>query len=188
MAMTTENFDKARVMERVRKMLALANDAAATEGERDNAMRMAHATLAKYNLTIGEAERAGAKPEGRMQGELKMRNRPWRRLIAQAVAGLYFCEVCYMQTGRNNAVMYFVGREANVLTATEMSAYIIESVNKEGRAYSNENSDGENSAYYRFCKGAAHRIWQRCTQLRAEAERASQQEAASVPGTAAPSV
>ena len=51
--------DKARALARVRKMLALANDAAATEGERENALRMAHATLAKYNLELAEAVERG---------------------------------------------------------------------------------------------------------------------------------
>jgi len=39
-------------------MLRLANDAGASEGERHNAMRMAHATLAKHNLDLASVESA----------------------------------------------------------------------------------------------------------------------------------
>lgn len=56
--------EQARVLARVRKMMALANDdAAASDGERDNALRMAHATLLKHNLTMAAAEEAGATAE-----------------------------------------------------------------------------------------------------------------------------
>jgi hypothetical protein len=44
------------VLERVRKLLALGTNAGATEGERDNAMRMAHALLAKYNLDMAQVQ------------------------------------------------------------------------------------------------------------------------------------
>ena len=50
--------ERNKILARVRKLLNLANNAAATEGERDNAMRMAHATLAKYNLSLAEASGA----------------------------------------------------------------------------------------------------------------------------------
>lgn len=42
--------DMSRILQRVRKMMALANDKAASDGERENAMRMAHATLASIVL------------------------------------------------------------------------------------------------------------------------------------------
>ena len=80
--MTTE-FNKDKGLERVKKMLTLANDAGATEGERDNALRMAHATLAKHNLTLSEAEAAGSTPEEkRCDGAIETRNMPWARRTA----------------------------------------------------------------------------------------------------------
>ena len=50
-----------KIMARVKKMLTLAYDKGATEGERDNALRMAHKYLAKYNLDIAEVEASGDK-------------------------------------------------------------------------------------------------------------------------------
>jgi hypothetical protein len=67
-------FDREKVLARVKKMMTLATDAGASEGERENALRMAHATLAKYNLTMSEAEATGKKSEeargaGQMVGQ-----------------------------------------------------------------------------------------------------------------------
>lgn len=70
------NEDKERILSRVRKMLRLANDAGATEGKRDNAMRMAHATLAKYNLDIAQAEESGVVgADDRGETEVRLRDR-----------------------------------------------------------------------------------------------------------------
>jgi len=43
-----------KVLERVKKMIALGNDAAATEAERETALRMAYNLLAKYNLSMSD--------------------------------------------------------------------------------------------------------------------------------------
>jgi len=52
----SDDFDRAKVLARLKKCLILANNEGATEGERDTAMKHAHAILAKYNLSIAEAE------------------------------------------------------------------------------------------------------------------------------------
>ena len=43
-----------KVLERIKKMLTLGNDAGATEAERETALRMAYNVMAKYNLTIAD--------------------------------------------------------------------------------------------------------------------------------------
>jgi hypothetical protein len=45
-----------KILSRIQKMLALANDLAATEGERDNALRMAYNLMAKHNLDMVTVE------------------------------------------------------------------------------------------------------------------------------------
>ena len=52
------------ILDRVKKMLAIANDSAASEGECDNALRMAHNTLAKHNLDMADLN-AHCQMEGR---------------------------------------------------------------------------------------------------------------------------
>lgn len=175
--MTTEHqndisSEKERALQRVRKMLALANDAAATEGERDNALRMAHSTLAKWNLSIGEAEAAGATKEKRTEGTLTARSRPWIRTTAHAIAQLFFCEYFYVKSSNNKMTHYFIGREANIVTAREMTAYVTESILREARKQAKMNFADE-SFISSFCKGAAHRVSHRCYELRKAAEQAS---------------
>src|SRR5215472_4319088 len=81
-----------QILARVRKMLALANDAGATEGERDNALRMAHATLAKYNLDLAAAEIAGGEDERadslepRVEQAGKFGGWAWAQHIANSIA------------------------------------------------------------------------------------------------------
>lgn len=169
------DFDKDKILSRVKKMMALANDAGASEGERDNAIRMAHATLAKYNLTMAEAERAGTKPEEKRTGEpIVGRDFPWCRTTAYAIAQLFFCEYFYISQHGGTVKHFFIGKTSNVYTAQEMSRYVIDSITKEAHRVSKERTGSTGGTFWRsFCKGAASTIWHRCAQLRAEAEKAS---------------
>lgn len=158
------DFDKSKVLDRVKKMLALANDAGASEGERDNAMRMAHATLAKYNLSMAEAEtHEGTAAEKRILGSLKIKSAPWQRTIAHGVAQLFFCEFFFYSTS-----FVFVGRESNSITASELTKYLLRSVESEGNAYQRRMGPGTIRS---FCKGAANRIYWRCDELRKAADK-----------------
>lgn len=65
-----------KIINRIKKMLALANDAAAAEGERDNAMRMAYNLLAKHNLTMATVE-GPTNGEKREQNAAQFYGRPW---------------------------------------------------------------------------------------------------------------
>jgi hypothetical protein len=167
--MTTD--DTNRILSRVRKMMALANDAGATEGERDNALRAAHATLAKYNLDMAQVEAAtGTKEEGREMQADSYLGRPWARVISLSIAQLYFCH--YFSSGKGRTVKHvFVGRTSNCITAKEMSKFIVEAVYKEASKYGRSMFEGGEGASARaFATGAAHRIYDRCEKLRKEAE------------------
>lgn len=168
-----------KALERVRKMLALSKDKGATEGERDNALRMAHATLAKYNLTMAEAEADGGKHgEKRDEGQQEVLAWPWMRHVQYAVAKLFFCVYYYSKSQRKNySIGTFVGRESNVETAKEISAYVIQSITKEANQHRKNGGD-----WLSFCKGAANRIVERCDELRDSAEKQSND--VKTPGTA----
>ena len=164
-----------KVLARVRKLLALVNDAAASEGERDNALRMAHATLAKHNLTKAEAEAAGTAPaEARVRdADAESDGAPWIRRATYGVAKLFFCEY-YVISRRDTAKIRhaFIGRESNVITAKEIVAYVVRSIHLEAKK--EQRDRGESGSFIRaFCKGAADRVWVRCAKLREEAEAAS---------------
>lgn len=170
-----EQFNKDKILARVKKMMTLANDAAASEGERDNALRMAHATLAKYNLSMAEAEKAGTKPEEKRTGdELVGQDYSWMRTVAHAAATLFFCNYFFVRMGRGKVQHYFVGKESNVLTAKAMTEYLISSINRQARPFGVLGG-----TYWRsFCKGASHAVYERCYEIQMAAEKAPKQ-----PGT-----
>jgi len=160
-----------RIIERIRKMLALANDAGATEGERDNALRAAHATLAKYNLDMAEVEQHKTAKQKQAEGEprtvhnAQFFGRPWARAAIMAVAKLCFCSYVYgAATNAKLTKHYFVGRYSNSVTASLLSEYVVNSINREGRT--RQRREGRlNPWFISFAWGAAVAITQRVEQL-----------------------
>lgn len=155
--------DKTEMLNKIRKTLALANDAGATEQERETALRMAHALLAKHNLSLAQVEQSGSEPdERRGVKETTFYGPPWARIVAMAVAKLCFCEYV-TQPGRrvNETRHYFIGRESNAVTASELSRYVIESIKRE-----KTRTGGGVS----FANGAAHAVYHRCMAMIEEAK------------------
>lgn len=164
-----------KILRRVRKMMKLANDAGASEGERDNAMRMVHATLAKYNIAMSLVDAGDAQTEEKRESLRKaFLGKPWAIQIAAAIARMYFCHYHYSTMGGNagptqKALHVFVGRESNVVTAQEMAQFVVESVNREAQRYQ-RSIGGRYGDYRAFAQGAAQRIRERCYQIEQDAK------------------
>lgn len=159
-----------RVIGRIRKMLALANDAGASAGERDNALRMVHATLAKYNLdlaAVGDTPEKSVEP--RIKHLARFYGRPWARIVADAIGDLMFCKYLYIAAGKaKDTVHLFIGSYANAVSAATLAEFVISSIMKEGRA--RQRANGEGNAYFRsFAIGAARTVARRCAELRSAA-------------------
>jgi len=117
------------VMRRIKQMLAIAADPAATDGERDNALRMAHKTLSKYNLDLSDITDASGKhihtPQGRYRHEIVLDKRPWATGIGAECAKLNFCQFLIGAVWDANkgewsarkSMYIFIGSEANARTA-----------------------------------------------------------------------
>jgi hypothetical protein len=165
------------VVSRVRKLLALGNNAAATEGERDNALRMAYATMAKYNIAATDVKDAehGIANEPRERQSTTFSVYPWARAIAHTLAGMFFCEYFYQRGYKGKqAEHFFVGKQSNAITANEMAVYVVNSVFKELRQrYGTDTSPEARS----FATGVADKLRTRVYELRSAAERESAQEA-----------
>ena len=143
-----------RIIDKIRKLLNLANNGAATEGERDNALRMAYALIAKHNLDLEEIQRHGSE-EGRTDTGEQFYGRPWATSVCHTVASLFFCEYYFCRTGiRDTLDHHFVGKVSNSFTATELSMFLVASIKREGWKRAR---DAEHGAEYRrsFCQGAA---------------------------------
>jgi len=181
--------EQQRILARVRKMMNLANDAGATAGERDNALRMAHATLAKYNLDIAQMEanevQGKNKDEPREQLDKVFHGTVWTRRCCMAIGQLFFCSYFYQRLGANtdNAKHTFVGRHSNVVTAQAIAEFVVQSIHDEAKKHM--RSRGANYAIYRaFAQAATEQVLYRCYVLRQESEKQTADVAAKVPGTA----
>jgi hypothetical protein len=103
--------------------------------------------------------------------------KPWACQIANSIALLYFCKYFSQRIGGNGgpaqkARHHFVGRHSNVITAQEMAQWVVETVNKEAQRFQRTMHVGYGE-YRAFAQAAAHRISERCSQIRAESEKAS---------------
>ena len=157
-----------RIIDRIRKMLALANDLAATEGERDNALRMAYATMAKYNIDMAKVEASG-NGEPRIDFESKGWSWAWTHGVRTIVGDLFMCKYYWRNSpgsGKINGTQCmhnFIGRESNAMTAAVMSDYVVDSILKEGRKiYKQNTAPGTRS----FAIGAMHRLHERVREIK----------------------
>lgn len=160
-----------KVLNRIRKMMRLANDAGATEGERDNALRMAHATLAKYNLDMESLEES-PKGESREQQSEDMLGQPWALRVGAAIAKLYFCRYYYLPLKHNGGPNfkhrhYFVGLHSNCAVAREMTRFVVEAIHREAQRYARSESGttGRHAIYRAFAQGAMAKVYQRVQEI-----------------------
>jgi len=168
--MSAARTDESAALNRVRKMMRLAKDAGATEGERDNALRMAYATMAKYNLDALEVD-AVAEDDPRAESRETFLGLPWCQRVSYAVAELLFCKYLISSRtnggGRYDKTHCFIGKRSNVLAAIELSRYLVDSIHRE--ATREQRAAGAGYPFYRsFGLGAATKIRERCRDLRTD--------------------
>lgn len=156
-----------KILDRVRKLLATANDERGNEHERDNALRMAHNLLTKHGLSLMQVEaheKDKADPRGKFD-DIGL-STPWARRVRHAIADLFMCKYFFgSQLSSTRCTHYFVGRESNAVTAMYMSAYVVRSIVKEAtKLYGHPlNADARS-----FSTGCASRLRQRIDQMIAD--------------------
>ena len=169
------NLDK--VLERVKKMVALGNCEGATEAERESALRMAYNTLAKHNLSMSDlpAESTG---EVRLEQRMTISADKWARNVCQSVAELFFCKYFFCRTGVSGKDIHcFVGLQSNSITAMNMSDFLVKSIKKEAtKLYKSPTSPQGRS----FCVGTMSAIHKRVVEMKEDKTEAPE----AVPGTA----
>ena len=157
-----------KIVERIRKMMALARDAGATEGERDNAMRMAHKLLAAYNLELAEIDGDRAKKETmepRAEHHATFYGRPWARNVVGSIARMLACRYLVVSAVKGKDTTHiFVGRHTNAVTAAYLAEYLVNSIDREG--HKQQRAAGEGNAWFRaFAWGAASKIHDRVAEI-----------------------
>lgn len=153
-----------RVLEKIRKLLAMANHENSNEHERDTALRQAHALLTKHGLDMVSVEnhqREKVDPRGEFSHEDW--SIPWTKTVRAAIAKLFMCDYYYgSKINGTRSWHHFVGRESNATTAEYMSVFVVGSILKEGRSRYGHNLSPQTRA---FGEGAAARLHQRVEQL-----------------------
>lgn len=168
-------MDMQKIIERVQKMLALARDKGASQGERDNAMSAVHKYLAQYNLDMEVVEGTAPRKKKTTEGEDVKRDytprqffgRPWACNAAMAVADLCFCIYLY-RSGRvsKDSIHIFVGRTANAVTASYLAEFVVTSIHQEGRK--RQRQEGRDNPWFlSFAWGAALEVRDRVAALKA---------------------
>lgn len=172
--------DQDRIIDKIRKLLALAANEAATEGERDNAMRMAHGFMAKHNIEMAQVDASiRDREDPREKHEDTFYGRPWARQVAAAAAELFFCRYVYQSATKGKDTKHmFVGRRSNAITAMELAKYLVQSVDKEARKRARAEY-WDNGMRRSFALGAAAAIRQRVRDIIRESTSPEKQ-----PGTA----
>lgn len=169
-----------KVINRLKKMLALANNAGATEGERDAALKQSYTLLAKYNLTMSQVDAHNTTPqEERLAEKATFPVYPWARQIAGQVADLFFCKYYFMRLGvGKQATHVFIGKESNAATAQYMSEFVVRSVMREAaKMYGSAIAPEARN----FAVGVVSKLWDRVREIKAGFNKA---EEATTTGTA----
>lgn len=147
--MTTVNqtIDR-KVIDRVKKLLALANDAGATEAEAALAGERARAIMAENGITNATIEASGGKGESRTKGTSSgYVNKHWQREIMRALAKQSFVVADWRPGGvsvdwetgkriKDNGGWDLFGRESAVVTVKLMYDYLVKTVHRSVREYS----------------------------------------------------
>lgn len=139
----TTGIDK-KVLERVRKLLALAADGGATEAEAQLAAERARQIMAENGISNATIEAAGGEGEARVAGGRKGHTgKRWMREIMRALAKQSFVEVDYDSGGMRYVDGYgyrkvaghweLWGRESAVITVRMMHEYLVRTVDRVAR-------------------------------------------------------
>jgi len=108
---------------KVRKLLAMAADAGASDNEKAFAMRKAQQLIEEHNIILGEeadADSIEVVKGGRFGVGLKY---PYHRVVAQQVAYLYDCRHMFWSNGRDGHA--FWGMSHQVEAAEETFVWVI---------------------------------------------------------------
>jgi hypothetical protein len=113
-----------KVLDKVKKLFALASNEGASEGEKENAMRMAQALLRKHNLDATDVKLAGISETE--VGAVEMPH--WCKLVYNGVTLLF--GVFYYQSGPKTIM---VGNPASCATADYVAKFMVESIERQAR-------------------------------------------------------
>jgi len=184
--------DRERVIDKVRKLLALSNSP--NENEAIAAAEKAQAMILEHNLTNADIEATGDRL---FAAQCQSDSLPWRRPIAMHLAKMYLCLyfVTFHKEDRPGSkidgykrwdIHNFFGPEQSVVVTKLMFKYLCEAVSRLAREGSQSVPEGERGSYQTSFKAACSvRI---CLRLRERMKLAERGQVKAVSGRNLPAL
>jgi hypothetical protein len=129
--------DLESIKKKIAKLLAMAQDAGASESEAQMAFEKAQEYLAEYNLNAEDVKGTIQQEDITDEAFTEVVRENWQIGIRTATARLYFCKY-YYSTGvldknyKKATEHNYVGRPHNIEVAKSMSSYLIKTIKKLG--------------------------------------------------------
>ena len=125
--------EKESVLKRIQKLLQMSTENGASENEAMLAADKAQKLLQEHNLSIADIK-DDSQVEPMESEDVEVDRDLWKGYIRNATAKLYFCST-YFTTKLDThykrvKVVTFVGRKSNLMVATEMCKYFINTVER----------------------------------------------------------
>lgn len=167
-----------KLIERIRKTLALSRDGGATEAEAATAAEFAQKLMRKYNLTMAEVEASGhSGGEGAKRTKQGMKGRAqylFQQQLMLACAEVNFCALLTQKEwkrGKTYATGYLlIGRESNVIAAQHLFDYLMTTTERLAFEFVGEdNAQRLSKAAVSFKDGCATRLGERLRERHREA-------------------
>jgi len=179
------------IIEKVKKLLAMANDSRGNENEANLAMERVQQLLASYNLTMSEVENSPDKNNKTIEDTKRAKTTihknamyKYQQLMSY-IADSHYCvyflgeRMLYNEKSMKwNKRKYHVliGREVNTVTATLMFDYLDNTINKlVNELYPNPLNLTKSAVSWR--EGCARRLCQRLYERRVERDNKQKEEA-----------
>lgn len=159
-----------KLFKRMKALLAMSRDAN-SEHEAAIAMGRLHKLLSEHNISITDLDgEETAEPID--ESGVIMRNRPWRRNMANMICKLYFCDMYMIRQG-NNVQLMIVGTEVNrefAKAIIKMACKMVQDGSKQQAKENRPTSMGydktDRSAFMTsFLHGASDRVAKRCRDM-----------------------
>jgi cytosine/adenosine deaminase-related metal-dependent hydrolase len=141
--------------DKIRKLLNLARDKSASEGEAATAMRLAMELMARHGIEEADLVQREIDWGSRKEADAK-----WKEVTAWASASLYGCRAVFERTSE---VFVFVGREDNRLASEMTYDFLCEQIERWYKTYLPPGMSKRDRAQFRrgFKVACALRVYDR---------------------------
>lgn len=157
------------VLERIRKMLALANDGAASVGEIENAVKMARELMTKYGVEEGDLNTHD--PSSKISEEIAAKRcgwSGWEQRLVSAVEQICDVRGFFRKYSRHRTDICFLGFPADVAVACELFPALLVSIKACARMTITEGT-GWHFRHRSFAEGFVKGLFEQATRMKRQA-------------------